>query len=725
MAATPVAPSGPHLDVDPDGIARITFDDPTRKVNVLTEPVMSGLALLLGQVRERAQAREVRALVVRSGKPGSFIAGADLDAIRGIEDPVAGEEAARLGQSVFMELERLPVPSTCAIDGICLGGGTEMALACTYRLASESDRTRIGLPEVQLGFLPAWGGTTRLPRLLGLQAALDLLLTGKTLSGSRARTIGLVDAVLPVEIFERTVREFVLARLSGGPIRTGARRSLFRRLGEDTAPGRKVILAAARRRVMDRTRGQYPAPLKILEVVRRSVGKSVDAALRIEAAAAGELLVSGVSKNLIHVFDLREGAKKLPAAVAPAATPEAVTELGVVGAGVMGGGIAQLAAYHDVRVRLKDIRHEAVAAGLHEARNLFAEAVKRHRLTRLEADQRMELISGGLTYDGFGAVDLVVEAVIERMDVKEAVLLELQSHVPDSCVLATNTSSLSVDRMASVLKRPERFCGMHFFNPVHRMPLVEVVRGAKTAPAVLSRVHAFARALGKVPVIVGDGPGFLVNRILGPYLNEAGWLLSDGVPGPAIDQAAVSFGMPMGPLRLLDEVGIDVAGHAGATLHEAFGDRMTPAPALLAIGESDRVGRKGGLGFYRYQDGKDPVFDPAVYGVLGDAVGKTDPAPDPRAIRARLVLAMINEAARTLEDGIAACAGDVDLAMIMGTGFPPFRGGILRYADHLHLKTILDRLNAQVATVGPRFQPSDLIVELAAADRGFYEAFPS
>jgi 3-hydroxyacyl-CoA dehydrogenase/enoyl-CoA hydratase/3-hydroxybutyryl-CoA epimerase len=722
MADAAAGRSGPFLEIDAERIARITLDDPHRRHNYLTETVMTGLAGLVAQVRDEAETGKVRGLVFYSAKKHSFIAGADVDAIGAVEDPLSGEEAARFGQAIFGEVESLPVPTVAAIDGLCLGGGTELSLACRYRLASDSDRTKIGLPEVQLGILPAWGGTTRLPRLVGLQASLDMMLTGRAVSAAKARRIGLVDAVYPRELFRERVEAFLRDRVEAGPVRTGARRKFFRRVLEDTAPGRRVILRAARKQVMSRTQGHYPAPLTILSVVRRSLGRSVEAALRIEAAAAGELLSSGVSKNLVHVFHLREGAKKLPEDVEGQAAD--VARLGVLGAGVMGGGIAQLAAYHGVDVRMKDIRHDAVAAGLREASARFREAVERRKLDWREADQRLELISGGLSYHGFASADLVIEAVVERMDVKRSVLQELEAEVGQDCVLATNTSSLSVDEMAAVLNRPERFCGMHFFNPVHRMPLVEVVRGEATGDDAVATVHAFSRSLGKVPVVVRDGPGFLVNRILGPYLNEAGWLLTDGAAGPDVDRAAKSFGMPMGPLRLVDEVGIDIAGHAGATLYEAFGERMAPSPGLQAIGESGRLGRKGDLGFYKYEGGKEQSFDDGVYAALAPAVPASRVAMNDRVIRARLVLAMVNEAARVLEDGIARSAGDVDLAMIMGTGFPPFRGGLLRYADHLHPKTILDRLRKHEDSLGPRFAPAEVIVDMARTGRGFYDAFP-
>lgn len=713
----------PSWAMDDQGIGWITFDDPERGLNILTEEVLHGLAHRVLQASEAASEGLIRAVVVRSGKADSFIAGADVDAIARIESPSEGSEAARFGQEIFLSLEKLDIPTVAAIHGICLGGGVEMALACEYRVGSDSDKTKLGCPEVQLGILPAWGGTTRLPRLVGLQGSLDLLLTGKTIDASRARRLGILDVVFPAELFQENVERFVLDRLEGIRLERRKKRGLGKRLLDHTAPGRRVVLAAARKKVKAETRGHYPAPLRILDVVGKSLGRPLEKALEIEALAAGELIASRVSKNLIHVFHLRERARK-GRGVASDVEPLPVRRIGVVGAGVMGGGIAQLAAYNGLQARLKDIRHEAISSALNHARGLYEGLVKRRKLSRREAGQHMERISGGLGYDGFGTLDLVVEAVVERMDVKRSVLAEIEERVPDSCVLTTNTSTLSIDEMAEALKRPERFCGMHFFNPVHKMPLVEVIRGNATSDEALATVFQLALRLGKVPVVVRNGPGFLVNRILGPYLNEAGHLLAAGASIEAIDDAALDFGLPMGPLRLIDEVGIDVMRHASGTLHAAFGDRMIPAPALVALGETDRLGRKGGRGFYVYEEGKEKGRDESVYPEIGLAPPGGRGPVDRQAIRRRLVLAMVNEAARALEDGIAAGAADVDVAMIMGTGFPPFRGGLLRYADDAHPRTVLDRLKELTDTVGPRFEPAALIRSLAEEDGRFYDAFP-
>jgi 3-hydroxyacyl-CoA dehydrogenase/enoyl-CoA hydratase/3-hydroxybutyryl-CoA epimerase len=715
--------ANPSFRADGRGIGWITFDDPDRTANVLTQAVMRGLAQALDEARAAARQGEIEALVIRSGNPDSCIVGADIDAIAGLEDPTEAEAKIRLGQAIFNDIDSFPVPTAAAVDGACVGGGLELALACDHRILSDSPKTMLQFPEVMLGLLPAWGGTTRLPRLVGLQASLDMLLTGRRASTRRATRMGIATKVLAYGLFENELGDFV--RDLGAPAkdRPEGRLQRLRRAAERSLPGRKTILGIARKKVMESTGGHYPAPLKILQILDEHFSGEVDASLAAEARAAAELIVSPVCKNLVHVYHLREAARKGTGVANPEVRPDPVSELGVLGAGVMGGGIAHLAAQHDVRVFMKDIRHEAVTSGLRHARERFDRSVTKGRMSRREAAQHMELISGGLEYHGLGPVDLVVEAVVERMEIKQQVLRETEGHVSESCVVATNTSSLSVDRMADALSRPERFCGMHFFNPVDRMPLVEVVRGSPTSDQTVATVYGFALKLGKVPVVVNDGPGFLVNRILGPYLNEAGFLLGDGASIAQIDKIAKDFGMPMGPLRLIDEIGIDVSRHAGASLHEALGDRLAPSPALVALGQTSRLGRKGGSGFYKYEKGREKGIDDSIYEVLGSVLPPTREL-DEKEVRTRLLMPMVNEAARLLEEGVARTAADVDLAMIMGTGFPPFRGGLLRFADTLHPRSLLETIRALVQVHGDRFEPAPLIVGLANDDRSFYDAFP-
>ena len=727
MTASP----SPIFEIDDDAIGWITFDDPDRSMNVLSEAVMTRFADIIDEARMAAREARVRAVVIR-GKSASFIAGADIDVIGRTEDPTLAEAQIRMGQAIFSEITTLPVPTVAAVHGVCVGGGVEMALACDHRVLSDSDRTTLSLPEVQLGILPAWGGTTRLPRLIGLQAALDMLLTGKKVRPSKANRIGLASAVVPAPIFHDAVRDFALGLVGERGAPRARRRSFVQRALDGTPPGRALVLRTARKKVLEQTGGHYPAPLAILDVLAQTLGKSVDESLAAEAREAAVLLVGPVCKNLVHVFHMREASRKgtgLPAT--STAVPRAVAKVGVLGAGVMGGGIAQLAAARGIESWMKDIQHEAVTGGLQHARGLFDKAVTRRRMTKREAAQAMDRIAGGIDYHGLSGSDVVVEAIVEKMAVKKSVLAELEGHVSADCIIATNTSSLSVEEMASALSRPERFCGMHFFNPVHRMPLVEVIRAPGTSDEAVATIYKLSLDLGKVPVVVGDGPGFLVNRILGPYLNEAGFLLSDGASIETIDRVAKRFGMPMGPLRLVDEVGIDVSGHAGESLHQALGERLTPAPALLELGRTGRLGKKGGLGFYRYEGGREKGVDESIYTELPSVPTPGSAPAGPlagemgeRVVRRRLVLAMINEAARILGDGIAASAADVDLAMIMGTGFPPFRGGLLRFADTLHPRGIVDRLEQLSDELGPRFAPAPTLVQLASEDRTLYGAFP-
>lgn len=713
----------PAFEADADKIGWITFDDPDRSLNVLTEPVMRRFGEALDEARAAGREGRIGVLVIRSGKPDSFIAGADIDAIAAIDDAAEAETKIRLGQAVFNDVASLPIPTVAAVHGLCIGGGLELALACTHRVLSDSKKTSLQFPEVMLGILPAWGGTTRLPRLVGLQASLDMLLAGKKTDAQRAKRMGLASEVVPETLFGEKVRELALDVVRGKtPAPSHAKRALAARILESTPPGRKLLLAVARKKVVSSSGGHYPAPLRILDILGGHATGSVEASLGAEARAAAQLVVSPVCKNLVHVYYLREAARKSTGVEDAATAAAPVKSLGVLGAGIMGGGIAHLAADNGVRVYMKDIRHEAVTGGLQHARGRFDKAVERRRLSRREAAQRMDLIGGGLDFRGVAGADLVVEAVVERMDVKRAVLRETETHVGPDCVLATNTSSLSVDAMAEALQRPERFCGMHFFNPVDRMPLVEVVRGAKSSNRAVATVYAFALRLGKVPVVVRDGPGFVVNRILGPYLNEAGYLLGDGATIERIDGVAKSFGMPMGPLRLIDEIGIDVSRHAGASLHEALGDRLAPSPVLLALGATKRLGKKGGAGFYVYEKGEEKRTDESVYAELGSVIPPRRDLSEDEVVN-RLLLVMVNEAARILEEGVIGTASAVDLAMVMGTGFPPFRGGLLRWADSLGPKALLDDLEALRLAHGDRFAPAPLIQRLAESDGRFYRAF--
>ncbi|MCG8469507.1 MAG: 3-hydroxyacyl-CoA dehydrogenase NAD-binding domain-containing protein [Gemmatimonadetes bacterium] len=702
------------LEIDSDKIAWLTFDLPGSKVNLLTTEVLTLLDRRLSELESRIATGHPVAVVVRSGKEGTFIAGADVREIDGVLDAEDGRAKAAEGQRIFRRLDRLTVPTIAAIDGTCLGGGTELALSCDWRLASDRSSTKIGLPEIRLGIIPGFGGSVRLPRLIGIQRALRMILTGTSIAASRAARWGLVDRVLRVDSFEKDVCAFAMAVVLGQSERRERRPSLRDRLLEDTGPGRRLLFGGARKRVMRESRGRYPAALEAISVVERTIDLQIDDALALEAQALGRMAETEVSKNLVRLFLLSQDARKALDATVLASGRD-VEKAAVLGAGVMGGGIAELIAAHDIPVVLKDIDRDALDTGLRHANDLLQKAGARGVFAADEVGLKFALIHGTLTYEKFDDVDLVVEAVVERMPVKQSVLREAEGELPEHAVFATNTSSLSVRELADAAGRPANVVGLHFFNPVHRMPLIEVIRTERSSDAALATAFRFVGALGKTPVLVADRPGFLVNRLLAPYLNEAGFLLEDGAGVAEVDQALTSFGMPMGPCRLLDEVGFDVAEHVAKEMERAFGSRMRPAPVVGLLQGEGRLGKKNGRGFYSYAGGKERGVDREVERTLGGsrgAVGETE-------ILDRTLLLLVNEAMHALAEDVVASPGDVDLAMVLGTGFPPFRGGLLRWADTRGPAEIRDRLAELEEKHGERFAAAPALLELVESGATF------
>jgi 3-hydroxyacyl-CoA dehydrogenase / enoyl-CoA hydratase / 3-hydroxybutyryl-CoA epimerase len=704
-----------HLEVGSDRLATLTFDSPERKVNVFTRAALQELEKV---IQDLAGRQDIGVLVLLSGKEGSFVAGADIEEIARVTDPTEAEAGSRVGHRLFSAWESLPFPTVAAIRGVCLGGGTEMALASTWRVASDSASTRMGLPEVRLGILPGWGGSTRLPRLIGIAEALDLILTGKTVAGRKALKLGLIDALVPDARFLDVVRDFAQER-AGRPRKHESSLDFKEVLLEKNPVGRKVLFDQARKKTLEETRGHYPAPLRAIEVVRVGIEDGPRAGFDAEARALADLATSRISKNLVHVFRLTEEAKRETGL--PGGKAKEIRAAAVLGAGTMGGGIAQLIANEmDVPVRMKDLNHEALAAGMAHASGLFDRLVKRYRLTAPEARRKMALLHPTLDYSGFGRTDIVVEAVVERMDVKQQVFADTAAQVPEDCVLATNTSSLSIAEIGAKTPHPERVVGMHFFNPVHKMPLVEVIAADGSAPWAVNTVFDFTRKLGKTPVLVKDTRGFLVNRLLTFYSAEAMWLLDEGYRIEDLDRAMKDWGMPVGPIELTDEVGIDVANKVGHILLEAFGERLSMPAWLDRLPENKRLGTKNQSGFYRYEGRERKEADPTVYTLLGLQPRVSD--PDPGLIADRMVLPMVNEAARCLEEQVVRTAGELDLALIFGTGFPPFRGGLCRWADQEGLSRIIATLERLATSVADRFQPSAALRATAEAG-GFYQRF--
>jgi 3-hydroxyacyl-CoA dehydrogenase/enoyl-CoA hydratase/3-hydroxybutyryl-CoA epimerase len=699
-------------------LAHLVMDDPARRVNVIDEAAIASLEDALAEL-ERATTLE--GVVVISGKSGSFVAGADVNAIGTMTDRAQVLALIQRAHAAFSRLSNLRAPTVAAIHGVCLGGGTELALACDSRVATEESVTQIGLPETLLGIFPGFGGTTRLPRLVGPRAALDLILTGRSLDARRAEKIGLIARAVPVA----WLTEYAHRRL--GELRSrreGQRRDAWKPRGaaswlmEGNLFGRQFLMRNARAMTKARTQGHYPAPLAAIRVMELAWGRPIEEGLRLEADWVSDLVVGPVCKNLVRIFQLSERAKKDDVA-GPGIKPAELRTLALVGAGVMGGGIAELASRSGLTVRVRDIQPASLVRALQTVRSIIAERSRRGRGGTTERDNQLARVQPTLELTGLKRADVAIEAVVEDLDIKRRVFGELEVRMRDDALLATNTSSLSVNALADGLEHPERFCGFHFFNPVHRMPLVEVVRGAKTGDAALVTAVALARRLGKTPVVVNDAPGFVVNRILMPYLREAMYLLEEGYALAEIDASMRRFGMPMGPFEVVDEVGLDVAAKVAMVLARAFPKRMSAAPALDQLVAVGRLGKKSGLGFYRHR-GKERKPDPEIMARLG--LTRERRAANPDVLSERMVLAMINEAAHCLEDGVVADAGMIDLAMIFGAGFPPFRGGLLRHADSIGLASVESRLIALRAERGERYAPARLITRLVAERASFTAA---
>ena len=700
--------------VDPEGFAHVVFDTPGQSVNLLSPDVLQTLDRVL---QEWGSREVVRAVLFRSAKPGMFIAGMDVEVIGAIHDAFRAAEGARFGQAVFQRIADFPKPTMCAIRGTCLGGGTELALACTFRLASDHPQVRIGLPEVQLGIIPGFGGTQRLPRLVGLVPALDMILTGRGVDARKAKRLGLVDEVVPEAYLESEALSRLGTAADGARQRARGKRLSIAELAYRVAPVRRYAISLARKKTAERVRpADYPAPFRALEAIDAAFALPLSQGLDLEARIVGELVPTSTSKNLIWLFKSQTAIKKGAGGIQ--APPRRVRRAAVIGAGVMGGGISRLLADAGIPVRLKDIRYEALLDALRTASGLWNKKVDRRAISRDEAHRRMAFIAPTLGTTGLLHADVVIEAVVEDLDIKRKVLAEIEAHAGDRTVFASNTSALPISDIAAKAMRPERVVGLHFFNPVHRMALVEVVAGRRSSPESLATAHDLAIRLGKTPVIVRDSPGFLVNRILMPYLNEALVLLGEGVRIDAADRAMSAFGLPMGPFALLDQIGLDTAHHVAGVLSSAFGTRVGEAtPTLSDMVAARRLGAKSDRGFYGYRNGRRGEPDAEVYRLIGDPAPRELP---PETVQERMVLAMINEAAACLEDGVVREPREVDVAMVLGTGFPPFRGGPLRYADATGIPIVADRLSRLADAHGARFRPAGLLQEMVRGQRRFY-----
>ncbi len=708
------------LKITPRGdVALIEWDHIGESANKMSTPIMTRLKEILAELNSS----QYKAAIIISRKKKIFIAGADINEIKSLKTKEDFANAVLAGQEIMNMVEDLKIPVIAAIHGACAGGGCELSLACDYRMASEAKETKIGLPETKLGIIPGFGGCVRLPRVVGVQAALDVILAGKMVPAKKALKMGLVDKMVhPAILEEQAIKyaEEIIAK--GGKKRKKVHepKGMMNKFLE-SGLGRPVVFKQAKKMTLSKSHGHYPALLVALDVIRKTYGMANRTkAMEIEKNGFCEVAGGEISKNLINLFFMMEDVKKRNGVDGEEAGYD-VDHIGVLGAGTMGGGIAYVAADKGIFVRLKDISTDAIAKGFEAARNIWDKQIKRRRLTQYELNEKLGHISGGLDYAGFKQIDVVVEAIVEDMGVKKKVIAETAQHLRDDCVFATNTSSLSVSEMADAYPRPENFLGMHFFSPVHMMPLVEVIRGPKTSDKATATVYNLSKKMGKIPVVVKDAPGFLVNRLLVPYMMEAAFYLQEGASIEKVDKIFVKkFGMPMGPFELMDSVGLDVCVKVSKIFKDSLGERIELPEVLLKLEKSDRLGQKNKKGFYKYDErGKKAGVDDSVYRDLG-LNAPTDPLSEEEII-GRAMYNMVNEAALVLhEEKVVGSAEDLDLAMIMGTGFPPFRGGLLRWADKEGTEKIVDDLEVYATKYGSRFKPTTPLRNMAKTHRTFH-----
>ena len=694
-----------------NSIAIISMNDEAVAQNVLNKEIQSDFERVFDEIEND---NALKALIFKSGKEGCFIAGADINMLQSIETLEQAREASKLLHALTQRIADLSITTVAAIDGVCLGGGLELALAFDYRIAADSKATKLGVPEVQLGILPGGGGTQRIPRLIDLPTALDLILTGKQLNAVRSKKAGLVDVVVHPDALLDVAKKYA------SKSKPSRHKSIKQKIMA-SGLARNIIVSQARKKTIKLTKGKYPAPLKILDVVENGLKTDLASGLDIEAQGFAELLMTDESKQLVNIFFAVTDLKK-DSGIDSKAEPRVVNNVAVLGAGLMGAGIAYVSIDKaNKTVRLKDISVEGLAKGIEYVGKLFDKKAKRRFIKPHQRDAAMSKLPGAIDYSGFKQSDIVIEAVFESLDLKQRMVADIEALEHDTeTIFATNTSALPIDDIASKAKFPERVVGMHYFSPVEKMPLLEVINGSKTADWVTATAVELGKQQGKTVIVVNDGPGFYTTRILVPYNMEAVRLITEGVSIEDIDAALEDFGMPIGPIKLMDEVGIDVGAHIVETLNEAFGDRIPLIESITNVVEDKRSGKKNKRGFYDYSDeSKGKNVDQSIYPLIG----VDNPASKYVAaekIAERIILTMLNEAAYCLGEGILRSARDGDIGAVFGLGFPPFLGGPFRYMDSIGIEEVINKLKSLEETHGKRFQPAPILLSLAEKKKSFY-----
>lgn len=694
-----------------NGVAILSMDVPGETMNTLKAEFGDEIAAMLDDIENDAS---IKGVVLTSGKPSSFVAGADITMLAACKTEEDATTIAAGGQAIFDRIEKMKATFVAAIHGPALGGGLELALACHYRICTDSASTQLGLPEVQLGLLPGSGGTQRLPRLIGIQQAMKMMLTGAPARAKQAKKYGIVDEVVPQSVLLKVAESFALKHK---PNRQAPQKGVVNKVLETTGPGRNLLFKKAREATFAKTKGNYPAPAHIIDVIETGMAKGMKAGLQAEAEAFGKLVMTPESFQLRQIFFATTEMKKESGVEGVA--PEKAKKVGVLGGGLMGGGIAFVTASKaKVPVRIKDVRPEGISNAIKYSYDILNKKVKKRFMRHSEMQKQLALLTGTLDYRGFKDADIVVEAVFEDLGLKQRMVADVEENCKSSTIFASNTSSIPITQIAEKAARPENVIGLHYFSPVDKMPLAEVIAHEKTSDQVISSTVEFAKKQGKTPVVVKDGAGFYVNRILAPYMNEAANLILAGEPIEHIDKSLVKFGFPVGPVKLLDEVGIDVGTKIIPFLVEAFGERFTAPSAFDKVLADDRKGKKNGKGFYVYE-GKKPgkAVDESIYALLGLSPSSTLSEKD---VAERCVLMMLNEAARCLDEGVIRNARDGDIGAIFGIGFPPFLGGPFRYMDTLGVANVVERLKHYQSAIGEKYAPAEVLVTMAENGTSFY-----
>lgn len=697
------------LDKREDGIAILTMDVPGESMNTLKADFGEEISAILDQIESD---NDITGVVVASGKKDSFVAGADVSMLAACESAEDAETLSTQGQALFERMEKINKTFVAAIHGPALGGGLELALACDYRVCSDSDKTQLGLPEVQLGLLPGSTGTQKLPALIGVQQAMKMMLTGAPVRAKQAKKYGIVDDSVPQSILMDVAIE-----LAGKPAqKRELKKSMLNKVLENTSFGRGILFKKARQQTLSQTKGNYPAPMYIIDCIEAGMEDRKKGYAK-EAHLFGKLVMSPESKQLREIFFATTEMKKESGV--KDVKPTIIKNVGVLGGGLMGGGIAFVTATKaKVPVRIKDINENGIVGALKYSYDILNKKVKRRFMLASQMQQQMARISGCLDYSGYKSVDMAIEAVFEDLSLKQNMVAEIEKHCHKKTIFASNTSSIPIGDIAAKAKRPENVVGLHYFSPVDKMPLVEVIPHAGTSEQTISTTVDFAKRQGKTPIVVKDGAGFYVNRILAPYMSEAGFLAMQGQPIDSIDKALVKFGFPVGAFKLLDEVGIDVGTKITPILMAQFGERFASPDGFNKLLENDRKGKKNGSGFYDYSGkSKGKKVDESIYTLLG--VSPVNKYTDSTVVE-RCVLLMLNEAAMCLEEGVVRNARDGDIGAIFGIGFPPFKGGPFRYMDELGMEHLVTRLEHYATSYNEKYKPADILVKMRDEKRTFY-----